>query len=821
MLTFVSRTVNAQVNVTIDSNTKFQTIEGWGHGGGIFFNLNYSIDQPFRDSLNFQYLDFITHDLGLTGSRVWEVGPRVDGTGLDNGDCDSIDWTKFQARGIDSAIARYTVYFKNLVEAEGFHTSFYSSPTYPTAATAFKPWVFNHPGERAQQIWANALWWKNNYGIYINYDVIFNEPSGTETPQLIAEDIKALGPRLKNLGLNTMTQYAEAVAPLTDWSFITPVQNDSDLWQYVGRLSYHNYGTADPYRADIRDFGKLKGIPTAQTEMGNPTIDDIFNDLIFGGVSYWEIAFSGSNTLVPNAGNTGFTPSSTYFRMRQLLHYIRHGDVRIGATPSDTLVRVVSFMKNGKMTTVILNLGAAQTINLSGLPQGSYGLSQSPSGASAFQELGIHTVGTDGKLSFSLGGAGVVTTLYPYSGINHPPTIESWVASPGYVVAPATMVTLTSKANDAELDALKYNWSIFSQPNGANALIATPSAATTSVTGLSVAGIYVFQVNISDGVNTSSRKVYVIVYPSNPPPMLGQAGFRIAAPYGLVFSNVGDMTHANIELPVSSATLQVQVGDLANSDFTGRGKWTLVGQPAGASAKLDTTIYIYISIRSQVSNMLVPGDYVFQCNVTNPGHPDLTTRIICTVHPQSSGPVINSISAAPASLTLPINSSRLTAMTTDPQGQLLRHWWAIKSVPSGAKPLFDHQGLAISNVSGLTIPGNYIFTLRAFDDIHMATKDVTVVVNKANGGVADNLSNQDIRIFPNPASDELNIQIINEQNKILDLILSNTLGEVLIEKKIMDNTREFTLPLGKLSSGIYFLRIQTPEKIITRKIVKQ
>ncbi len=54
------------------------------------------------------------------------------------------------------------------------------------------------------------------------------------------------------------------------------------------------------------------------------------------------------------------------------------------------------------------------------------------------------------------------------------------------------------------------------------------------------------------------------------------------------------------------------------------------------------TVYIYVSIRAQVSGMTVPGDYVFQVNVTSPGHPDLTTQVICTVNPSSSGPVISS-----------------------------------------------------------------------------------------------------------------------------------------------------------------------------------
>jgi hypothetical protein len=62
--------------------------------------------------------------------------------------------------------------------------------------------------------------------------------------------------------------------------------------------------------------------------------------------------------------------------------------------------------------------------------------------------------------------------------------------------------------------------------------------------------------------------------------------------------------------------------------------------------------------------MTVTGDYLFQINVTNPGHPDLTAQILCTVKPASSPPVISSITATPAGVTLPANSLQLLAMTS-------------------------------------------------------------------------------------------------------------------------------------------------------------
>ena len=724
-------------DVVIDRAQTFQTMAGWGHGGGVLggtYGAEAMLSPSLADPVNHQYLDYVVDELGLTGSRTWEVGPRIDGTGNDHGDCDVVDWNLFESDTLSAQAAGYLVYFQNRILAKGFQPSFYSSPGYPTHASDVKPWVMNHPGERAQQIWASALFLKTNYGLNINYAVIYNEPSIVST--ILADDIKALGPRFAAHGLATQSQYAECVAPQTDWNYLTPELADADLWPLVGRISFHNYGTADPYRMYLRDFGKVIGLTTAQTEMGNPTFDDLFSDLTLAGVSYWEVAYSANATLVPNAGLTGFTPSATFFRLRQLIHYVRPGAVRIGTAASDPAFHVLAFSQNGKVTTVIENTsGSAQNVNLSGLPPGNYGLSKAGTGASSFQELGLRTVGSDGTLILTnVAGGSAVTTLYPYAGTNQPPTIETWNASPGYLVSPTNTATLSVIASDAELDALTYRWSVTNQPAGANAAFANSNAATTVVSGLTVAGTYVFNVDVRDAVNVSSKQVYLVVYGSNPPPVLGQTGFRISAPYGLVFGDPGGTTHANIELPVSAVTLQAGISDLANSDFTGRGTWTIASQPAGANAGISGgTVYIFVSIRANVTNMTVPGDYVFQLVVTNSTPPNLTNQIICTVKPASSAPVISSITATPAGVTLPVNTIQLSAVTSGSTNQPLRHWWAIKTIPAGAHPQFDHQGAANTTVSNLNLPGNYTFTLRAFDDIHMTTLDKTISVSAAPG----------------------------------------------------------------------------------------
>lgn len=722
-------------DIVVDRAQTFQTIEGWGHGGGVLggtIGASPILPGSVAAPVDRQYLDFLTDDLGLTGSRTWEVGPRIDGTGMDHGDCDVIDGNLFESDTLSPQDATNLVYFQNKILARGSQPNFYSSPGYPTHATDVKPWVLNHPGERAQQIWASALFYKTNCGININHAVIYNEPSIAST--ILADDIKALGPRFAAQGLATSVQYAECVAPQTDWNYITPEMTDPDMWPFVGRISYHNYGTADPYRTYLRDYAKARALTTAQTEMGSPSFDDLYADLTLAGVAYWEVGYSASVTLVPNAGLTAFTPSNYYIRLRELLHYVRPGAVRIGAIPSDPSFHVLAFSQNGSVTTVIDNTSAStQTVNLSGLPAGIYGVSQAASGATFFKELGIRTVGTDGTLTITnVTGNSSITTIYPYAGTNQPPTIEVWGASPGFLVAPTNSATVSVIANDAELAPLTYHWSVSNQPAGANATFVNANAASTVANGLTPAGTYIFNVDVSDGVNTSSKQVYLIAYASTPPPVLGQTGFRIAAPYGLVFGDPSLTTHANIELPTSAVTLQAGISDLENSDFTGRGTWSILSQPDGANAGISSgTVYIFVSIRANVTNMTVPGDYVFQLVVTNPAPPDITNQIICTVHPASSPPVISSITATPNGVTLPVNSIQLSASTSGSTNQPLRHWWYVKTVPAGAHPQFDHQGATNTTVGNLNLPGNYTFTLRAFDDIHMTTQDKTITVSAA------------------------------------------------------------------------------------------
>ena len=127
------------------------------------------------------------------------------------------------------------------------------------------------------------------------------------TGQFPKEELYGLTSQIRrassSIGLSSREpQFAEAVAPQTNWNFIQPVQNDAELWSGIGRISYHTYGTADPYRGYMKDFAASLGIGTAQTEMANPTFDDL----------YWSDAWSRGNPDLEPERSWSYELSANY-----------------------------------------------------------------------------------------------------------------------------------------------------------------------------------------------------------------------------------------------------------------------------------------------------------------------------------------------------------------------------------------------------------------------------------------------------------------------------------------------------------------------------
>jgi uncharacterized repeat protein (TIGR01451 family) len=83
----------------------------------------------------------------------------------------------------------------------------------------------------------------------------------------------------------------------------------------------------------------------------------------------------------------------------------------------------------------------------------------------------------------------------------------------------------------------------------------------------------------------------------------------------------------------------------------------------------------------------------------------------------------------------------------------------------------------------------------------------------------------DIKIYPNPTSGELTVETDNYPSlqgiEILDMMGKCVATVETLRATSLQQPTTFTIDISHLASGIYFIRIQTENGVITRKVVKQ
>ncbi len=728
IITLLSATrLMAQDTVHVNSAVTYQTIKGWVGAGGENTQFEgtppYMITQDINESVNGvgftglrddMYQGNYSHSYGQQHTWEWTN---------DNGSPDTVTESAFDSGAIDYYYNNLIVPWRNAVVGNGDSFLFYMSPSwYYGGSTGDIPAFLRYsPGEYAEYYISYMNHIKNQYGLIPNYITMCNEAGNGNAfyELLVANMIKTVMPRVQAAGYtNTWCQYPECVSTQQSWQYIDSGLLDPGIWPYIKCLSFHKYGTNDPYRHDIDSLATLKGIISAQTEEQGEGISEVYNDITLAGVSYWQ-AYAIGDYCVPNANNTWYTHGAKYWTFRQLMHYVRPGAVRIAAVSNDTPAIVsLAFNQGGNITTLILNNNAASiatTVTIAGLPAGNYAVSQVLGSGSPYTEFGVYTVGGSGTLTLPLANQAIMT-VYPHTA-NLPVVPETWAATPTYLDLPASSVALTSSGLDPELSTVTYHWTIDSFPAGAAVVLSNPNIAAPTATGMTVAGNYVFTIHMADGsTDTTKRSVTVEVFPNNQAPIISALQSR---------------NPTIVTLPVDTSIIHGFAFDIEGDALTY--SYSIISQPIGATAALRN-----ISINVQdIYNMTLPGNYVVQLSVTDPSHvgsPSIR-NITIPVYPVNDTPVISSVSATPAVMSLPVDSSLLSAVTSDPDGDIITHWWTVKSAPAGANPTFSMQGERINEAQNLTVPGRYIFLLTLIDRTLYTTKVDTVVVNLNNTSV--------------------------------------------------------------------------------------
>ena len=77
-----------------------------------------------------------------------------------------------------------------------------------------------------------------------------------------------------------------------------------------------------------------------------------------------------------------------------------------------------------------------------------------------------------------------------------------------------------------------------------------------------------------------------------------------------------------------------------------------------------------------------------------------------------------------------------------------------------------------------------------------------------------------ISIFPNPASDKFVINFNNSKENF-SLVILNIIGQVILSKKINTASNTEQVDLSGQPAGVYFVKLQTTDNTVVKKIIKK
>ncbi|UAY51203.1 T9SS type A sorting domain-containing protein [Ferruginibacter albus] len=279
---------------------------------------------------------------------------------------------------------------------------------------------------------------------------------------------------------------------------------------------------------------------------------------------------------------------------------------------------------------------------------------------------------------------------------NKAPTVNA--GTDQTIQLPTSTVTLSGSATDADGTIASYAWSKIS---GGAATITSPTATSTTVTGL-VQGTYQFVLTATDNQSAiTTDTVQVIVKAANVAPV-AKAG-----------------TDQTIQLPTSTVTL---TGSGTDADGTiASYAWTKL---SGGTATITSASAATTTITS-----LVQGTYQFVLTVTdNQGATGKDTiQIIVNAAAVNKAPVANT--GSDQTIQLPTSTVTLTGSGTDADGTIASYAW---TKLSGGTAAITSASATTTTVTSL-VQGTYQFVLTVTDNQGATGKDtIQVIVKSAN-----------------------------------------------------------------------------------------
>ncbi len=374
-------------SITIDINTKFQTMMGIG---------------AFVDNSVKPYLKNYTDDFGATVARIGVIGNQLEPTNDNNNpfvlnrsalNYNAFDWnmiTEMQSKGVEHFIVTIWSVPAWMKDNASESAAMAGVPNWATTDNRVDTLLYD---EYVEYALALALVFKEKtgkdlYGIGLQNEPTFNEPypSAILPPKQFVKLINMVGRRFKQEGVKCKLFMAEQVLAQANstYEYLDALKADSEAWQYCDIKAVHGYAGdgITAYTANCAEWNTLKNsvkeaphpkqLWVTETELKSATWADMISNLgamstafSCGDVSLWtqwgyvaHFTLQGQNNQLPYAQS-------------QFAKFARPGSVRVSSITDNANLLVNTFVNtkkyNKEMATVVINKGTTPvSIKLTG-----------------------------------------------------------------------------------------------------------------------------------------------------------------------------------------------------------------------------------------------------------------------------------------------------------------------------------------------------------------------------------------------------------------------------------------------------------------------
>lgn len=474
--------------VNLSAGTTYQTITGWeatawmGQDGDHHL-ANYSAE----------VIDMAVNELGLNRLRL-EVRAGVENpvdywtqyqegvvdytfwrsrrytTVNDDADPDNINWSGYQFSELDNTVETVVQPFMQAVQANGetplINLNYVAFTGQNGAGTQY---IHDDPDEYAEMMLATFIHLDTNYSLVPDYIEPILEPDNVAqwNGYTIGNAIVATKAKLAANGYNprfiapSNTNMGNAITYFDQMATVYGAVSALD------ELSYHRYGgVSDANLRTIDQRRRSYNVDTAMLEHIGSGHEDLHKDLTWANCSSWQqfglAGFgpgdSGASYLLIDETDPADPDVTMGWRskfLRQYFAYIRPGATRIGATTSEPAVQPIGFINADGGYVVVAKASQAESITVSGLPAGTYGVTYTTSSVYDVRLTDV-TVSLGGTLSTSIPAAGVLTVFE----LGRAPVIDVYPTDPEMTIHEDSSVNFTATPREVDPWELEFSWAL-------------------------------------------------------------------------------------------------------------------------------------------------------------------------------------------------------------------------------------------------------------------------------------------------------------------------------------------------------------------------